>query len=147
MPALRGRSPAGRRAKPTPAPAVHWILEIGKATAQYWTTRLMGLFRHIHLWKARKMSDQIEGGVSMRGTSFAAAALCVIGEFGTSAQAQTTDPAQQPSAATRQPDGADLQEVVVTGVRRSLENAINTKRVADTVVDAISAEDVGKFPT
>ena len=83
----------------------------------------------------------------MRGTSFAAAALCVIGEFGTSAQAQTTDPAQQPSAATRQPDGADLQEVVVTGVRRSLENAINTKRVADTVVDAISAEDVGKFPT
>lgn len=40
-----------------------------------------------------------------------------------------------------------LQEVVVTGVRKSLEDAINTKREADTVVDAISAEDVGKFPT
>src|SRR5437016_6303206 len=41
----------------------------------------------------------------------------------------------------------ELQEVVVSGVRRSLENAINTKRDADVVVDAISAEDVGKFPT
>jgi iron complex outermembrane receptor protein len=40
-----------------------------------------------------------------------------------------------------------LQEVVVSGVRKSLENAIDSKRSADTVVDAISAEDVGKFPT
>jgi iron complex outermembrane receptor protein len=47
------------------------------------------------------------------------------------------------------PGSADsaLEEVVVSGVRRSLENAIETKRVADTVVDVISAEDVGKFPT
>jgi iron complex outermembrane receptor protein len=44
-------------------------------------------------------------------------------------------------------DPPQLQEVVVSGVRRSLENAITTKRDADVVVDAISAEDVGKFPT
>jgi iron complex outermembrane receptor protein len=41
----------------------------------------------------------------------------------------------------------NLEEIVVTGVRRSLENAIETKRDAPAVVDAISAEDVGKFPT
>jgi iron complex outermembrane receptor protein len=40
-----------------------------------------------------------------------------------------------------------LEEIVVSGVRRSLQNAISTKREADVVVDAISAEDVGKFPT
>jgi iron complex outermembrane receptor protein len=40
-----------------------------------------------------------------------------------------------------------LEEIVVTGVRQSLENAIATKRDAAAVVDAISAEDVGKFPT
>jgi iron complex outermembrane receptor protein len=42
---------------------------------------------------------------------------------------------------------AELEEVIVSGVRQSLENAIETKRFADAVVDAISAEDVGKFPT
>src|SRR6266446_5623132 len=88
--------------------------------------------------------------MGMRGTSFLAAASgCAIAAFGTSAQAQAQNPdsSQKPPAATQPPGDAGLQEVVVTGVRRSLENAINTKRGADTVVDAISAEDVGKFPT
>ena len=36
--------------------------------------------------------------------------------------------------------------IVVTGIRASLEDAINIKRNADAIVDAISAEDIGKFP-
>lgn len=40
----------------------------------------------------------------------------------------------------------DLEEVVVTGIRSSLERAADIKRNADGVVDAISAEDIGKFP-
>ncbi|WP_020210888.1 TonB-dependent receptor [Gilvimarinus chinensis] len=39
-----------------------------------------------------------------------------------------------------------LEEVVVTGVRAAQENAVNIKRDADSVVDAISAEDIGKLP-
>ena len=39
-----------------------------------------------------------------------------------------------------------MDEVVVTGVRRSLKNAMSVKRNASGVVDAISAEDIGKFP-
>ena len=39
-----------------------------------------------------------------------------------------------------------LEEVVVTGIRGSLNDAMNTKRNAEAVVDAISAEDIGKFP-
>ena len=36
--------------------------------------------------------------------------------------------------------------IIVTGIRASLEDAINTKRNANAIVDAISAEDIGKFP-
>ncbi len=39
-----------------------------------------------------------------------------------------------------------MEEVVVTGIRASLQNAQETKRNADYVSDVISAEDVGKFP-
>ena len=39
-----------------------------------------------------------------------------------------------------------LEEVVVTGIRASLERAMDVKRDAVGVVDAISAEDIGKFP-
>jgi TonB-dependent receptor len=37
-------------------------------------------------------------------------------------------------------------EIVVTGVRASLQRAMDIKRQASGVVDAISAEDIGKFP-
>ena len=37
-------------------------------------------------------------------------------------------------------------EIVVTGVRASLERSIEIKRTSFGVVDAISAEDIGKFP-
>jgi len=39
-----------------------------------------------------------------------------------------------------------LEEVVVTGIRGSLQRALDVKRDAVGVVDAIAAEDIGKFP-
>jgi len=39
-----------------------------------------------------------------------------------------------------------LEEVIVTGVRKSLMDSALLKRDSDGVVDAISAEDIGKFP-
>src|SRR5688572_8178739 len=42
--------------------------------------------------------------------------------------------------------GEQLDEVVVTGIRGSLKQSMETKRDATGVVDAISAEDIGKFP-
>lgn len=41
---------------------------------------------------------------------------------------------------------AELEEVVVTGIRGSLARAADIKRQSDVVVDAISAEELGKFP-
>jgi len=44
-------------------------------------------------------------------------------------------------------DGAVEDDViVVTGIRGSLERGVAVKRNADTIVDAISAEELGKFP-
>ncbi|BFM12092.1 TonB-dependent receptor [Simiduia litorea] len=43
-------------------------------------------------------------------------------------------------------DAETIEEVQVLGIRGSLKAAIDTKREANAVVDAISAEDVGKFP-
>ena len=38
------------------------------------------------------------------------------------------------------------QTVTVTGIRRGIESAISVKKNADGVVEAISAEDIGKLP-
>ena len=40
----------------------------------------------------------------------------------------------------------ELQTVVVTGIRKSLEQAVDKKRNATGLIDAIAAEDLGKFP-
>ncbi len=39
-----------------------------------------------------------------------------------------------------------LEELVVTGIRASLTQSVSVKRLADGIVDTISAEDIGKFP-
>lgn len=45
-----------------------------------------------------------------------------------------------------QDDVADEDTIIVTGQRANLDSAQNRKRNADTVVDSISAEDIGSFP-
>src|SRR5690606_32432530 len=43
-------------------------------------------------------------------------------------------------------DNAPIEEVLVTGIRASLQRSMDIKRDNSGVVDAISAEDIGKFP-
>ncbi|MDO3380915.1 TonB-dependent receptor [Gilvimarinus algae] len=50
------------------------------------------------------------------------------------------------SAGAMAQDDQMLEEVVVTGIRASLERAMDIKRDSAGIVDAISAEDIGKFP-
>jgi len=50
------------------------------------------------------------------------------------------------SGAVQAQDLLEIEEVVVTGYRKSLEDAMNSKRNNDGVVDSINAEDIGKFP-
>ncbi|WP_300973846.1 TonB-dependent receptor [Sphingomonas sp. LHG3406-1] len=67
----------------------------------------------------------------------------------TPAAAQTA-PAEEPTAADEaaaEPiTEAEGEAIVVTGFRRALESAINTKKRQEQVVEAVSAEDIGKLP-
>ena len=66
-----------------------------------------------------------------------------VGALGaTTAQAQT-GPERAASADESSPD---VQEVVITGYRRSLEESTQAKRDAIGFIDQINAEDIGKFP-
>ncbi|HEY8572695.1 TonB-dependent receptor [Phenylobacterium sp.] len=87
------------------------------------------------------------------------ASVLVLAAAG-AAQAQPSGPGGSPPGA-RLPDGAqqtttpvrdapqpggEVEELVVTGFRASIESAIAVKREETGVVDAIKAEDIAKFP-
>ena len=55
-------------------------------------------------------------------------------------------PVQAQSTQSTTGSGNQIEEVVVTGIRASLRESLETKREAVGVVDALTAEDVGKFP-
>ena len=48
--------------------------------------------------------------------------------------------------ATQDASAAELQEIVVTGLRASLEKSLDVKRHASVVLDSINAEELGRFP-
>ncbi len=66
-----------------------------------------------------------------------AVALALFGRQG-AAQAQQQPVSNAPNR--------DLEEVVVTGIRHSVEQSLEVKRAATSVVEVISAEDIGKMP-
>jgi TonB-dependent receptor len=79
---------------------------------------------------------------ALRLTSLAAASGLLFA--GAAAQAQAT--AAPPASAASAPQSQQLETVVVTGIRRSLETSVNLKRSSSGLVDGIVAEDIGKFP-
>jgi iron complex outermembrane receptor protein len=60
------------------------------------------------------------------------------------AASSTASAADQPGATAAAP--APLEEVVVTGIRAAIQSAISVKKNANSIVEAISAEDIGKLP-
>jgi TonB-dependent receptor len=67
------------------------------------------------------------------------------------AHAQSTtsnDPAAQEATADgkKKEDAKNLDTVVVTGIRGGIERAIEIKKESTSIVEAISAEDIGKLP-
>ena len=55
-------------------------------------------------------------------------------------------PSRAAAAADATGPSDELSEIVVTGIRASLQASLDIKRSSDGIVDAISAEDIGKFP-
>ncbi|MGZ5201164.1 MAG: TonB-dependent receptor plug domain-containing protein, partial [Telluria sp.] len=60
----------------------------------------------------------------------------------TSANVSATDSTQQ----ALDSNGKPIASVVVTGIRRGIEAAISIKKNSNSIVEAISAEDIGKLP-
>lgn len=54
--------------------------------------------------------------------------------------------AQAQEATTEQPAATDLDTIVVTGIRGSMERSLDTKREANSRIEVVTAEDVGKLP-
>jgi iron complex outermembrane receptor protein len=78
----------------------------------------------------------------MTNRRFAAALLSAAA--GPALLAFATPVAAQQAAETAAADSSDT--IVVTGIRASLDAAAKLKRQAPTIVEAISAEDIGKLP-
>lgn len=62
------------------------------------------------------------------------------------AWAQSTPANTEADPAAVKTDATDLDRVKVTGIRRGIEGAISVKKDATSIVEAISAEDIGKLP-
>src|SRR5690606_34607023 len=62
------------------------------------------------------------------------------------AHAQSAPQAEAEAADEPAPDAVTLDRVEVTGIRRGIEDAIDTKRTSTSIVESISAEDIGKLP-
>ena len=63
------------------------------------------------------------------------------------APAQPVEAAAAPTPnATREPELVKLEEVVVSGIRFGIEQAIASKKENISIAETISAEDIGKLP-
>ena len=60
-----------------------------------------------------------------------------------SASAQVIDADPDPSQAA---NGVDRDEIIVTGIRQALSSALLQERTADSLIEVIQAEDIGKLP-
>ncbi|HTG38156.1 TonB-dependent receptor [Sphingomonas sp.] len=94
-----------------------------------------------------KFVTGINGG-ALRGLLTGGASLAAIA-LAAPAMAQTTDvettaPAERDAVPSA--DASATQDIIVTGIRGSLQRNLDIKRTSPGVVDVISAEDIGKFP-
>jgi iron complex outermembrane receptor protein len=54
--------------------------------------------------------------------------------------------AQDQSAAAGSDSGEPIEEVIVSGIRKSIQDSIDVKKSDSSIVEAVSAEDIGELP-
>ncbi|RSU80065.1 TonB-dependent receptor [Sphingomonas sp. S-NIH.Pt3_0716] len=79
---------------------------------------------------------------NIRAALFAASAFGALGL----AQAAVAQDAAAPAETAAAPQDSETADIVVTGIRASLESATNAKKNAVAFGDSIFAEDIGKLP-
>lgn len=100
---------------------------------------------------------------NLLSVALASASMLVAAGAQAQAQTQTTEEQAQTEAAkaakakqardeaaaaakAASTNPTNLDRVVVTGIRRGIEDAIETKKSATSIVESVSAEDIGKLP-
>lgn len=87
------------------------------------------------------MSQKNKGRVRALQYGVSSSALVLAMVFAGAASAQ-----EAPAAVSQQPATDEVDAIVVTGFRRSLDAALSAKRDSVSSVDVIVAEDIAKFP-
>ncbi len=88
---------------------------------------------------------------------FAIAGSAIASDVGNSAASKTSAPQSQTTTSTHKathakkkktakPPVSNLNAVVVTGIRGSIESSLQIKEDSDEIVEAITSEDIGKLP-
>lgn len=77
--------------------------------------------------------------VTRRARLLAGAAIGAIGLMALAGAAAAQDARQEPEA-------TEIDEVIVTGIRASIQNSIAAKRNETSIVEVVTAEDIGKLP-
>jgi len=81
--------------------------------------------------------------MTYRKSALSAAIVACLGfGLGTQARAQDSQGDNQPG----QEDVTEIEKVIVTGIRGSMERSLDAKRESDSHVEVVSAEDIGKLP-
>ena len=87
--------------------------------------------------------------MTYRKTALSAAIVACLGfSAHVHAQDSAADQAapQAEARASQADDTTDLEAIVVTGIRGAMEKSLDTKREADSRLEVVTAEDVGKLP-
>ncbi len=82
---------------------------------------------------------------NMLSVALASATLMLVANV-QAQEAQAADEAQEEEAKKQEDEARTLDRVVVTGIRRGIEASIEAKQAASSIVEAVSAEDIGKLP-
>ena len=97
--------------------------------------------------KSAKLNDPGRAACSRIGFSGLALGSIAFGAGG-ALHAQNASSAQDQTAVPKPTtEASQLQEIVVTGIRGSLERSLQIKKMSLGVVDAVSAESIGHFPS
>jgi iron complex outermembrane receptor protein len=79
---------------------------------------------------------------NMLSVALMSATMLLVG----TANAQDVTDAEKAEAAKKATEAETIDKVTVKGIRRGIEDAIDTKQTATGIVESISAEDIGKLP-
>jgi iron complex outermembrane receptor protein len=101
-----------------------------------------------------ELQSKQEQGVSMRGfTRKLYLSTCAVGLLAAGmaapalAQAQASSgDASASSSKSEKKEAIELEEIVVTGIRKSIAKSLDKKREASSHIEVITAEDVSKYP-